>query len=94
MTVAYNSTHYGPAPIGESASCFTSSGGCFYDSLNISTDGPGGTVGSLLDPNGIYANYSLSGLGCAQNAVPGSLALDTGCWAGFHPQMQVTVTKQ
>ncbi len=33
--IAYNTTHYGYAPIGESAACFTSSGGCGYDSLNI-----------------------------------------------------------
>ena len=33
--IAYNTTHYGYLPIGESAPCFTSSGGCGYDSLNV-----------------------------------------------------------
>jgi len=33
--ISYNSTHYGPNPIGESASCFGTVAGCPYDSLNI-----------------------------------------------------------
>jgi hypothetical protein len=36
-TVAYNTTHSGAAPIGEAASCYTSAGGCGYDSLNVGT---------------------------------------------------------
>src|SRR5215213_11478209 len=34
-SVAYNTTHYGHAPIGEAQACYTSSGGCGYDSLNV-----------------------------------------------------------
>jgi hypothetical protein len=34
-SVAYDTTHYGYNPIGETAPCFTSSGGCGYDSLNV-----------------------------------------------------------
>jgi hypothetical protein len=33
--IAYNTSHYGPNPIGEADACYTSSGGCPYDSLNI-----------------------------------------------------------
>jgi hypothetical protein len=33
--ISYNSTHYGPNPIGEGASCFGTVAGCPYDSLNI-----------------------------------------------------------
>src|SRR2546426_8191456 len=43
--ITYNTTHYGYAPIGESAPCFTSSGGCPYDSLNIAL-APAVTLGS------------------------------------------------
>ena len=96
ITVAFNTTHYGPHPIGESASCFTSSGGCPYDSLNISTDTTDGTfvfVGSPLDPNGIFVRYSVGGQGCTRLAVPDVLADDTGCWAGYHPEFLVTANK-
>ncbi len=36
-TVAFDTTHYGPSPIGESATCFSSAPGCPYDSLNVGT---------------------------------------------------------
>src|SRR5580700_2049277 len=42
--IAFNTTHYGYSPIGEGAACYTSSGGCGYDSLN---------VGLSLDPNNV-----------------------------------------
>lgn len=93
VTVAYNTTHYGPSPIGESVACFTSSAGCAYDSLNISTDSNGGiyqAIGSVLDPNGIFVNYILPNNSCSGTAAPG-LKLDTPCWAGFHPEIQVVV---
>jgi len=93
VTVAYNTTHYGPVPVGESAACYTASAGCPYDSLNISTDSNDGnyqTIGAVLDLNGIFVNYTLPNSSCTGTAGPG-LALDTsaGCWAGFHPEIQV-----
>jgi hypothetical protein len=36
-SVAYNTTHYGEAPIGEGAACFSTAPGCGYDSLNVGT---------------------------------------------------------
>jgi hypothetical protein len=97
-SLVYNTTHYGPHPIGESAPCYTSSGGCGYDSLNVSTDGPGGLVGSVYDPNGIFWNTSNQSFLCSGTA--GVFGLDTGpgtCgWGpstaepnGSHPQFEV-----
>jgi hypothetical protein len=94
VTLVYNTTHYGPHPIGEAAPCFTSSGGCGYDSLNISAEGPGGPVGSPIDPNGIFDNFAIV---TAQNYCPGATTtgfrLDTspGCWTVNHPQLEVRV---
>ncbi len=94
VTVVYNTSHYGPNPIGTAAPCYSSSGGCPYDSLNISTDTTTGTyvfIGSALDPNGIFVNYTFPANSCTGAAPTGVLALDTGCWAGFHPEIQVNL---
>jgi len=89
FSLVYNTTHYGPSPIGEAAPCYTSSGGCGYDSLNVSTDGPGGLVGSVYDPNGIFWNTSYAPYLCSGTV--GVFGLDTGpnCWTGLHPQFEV-----
>jgi hypothetical protein len=92
VTVAFNATHYGLMPIGEAATCFTSSGGCPYDSLNISAEGTGGATGAVLDPDGIFVNYTLANTACSPSTVvTGILADDTapGCWTNNHPQIQV-----
>jgi hypothetical protein len=54
--IAYNTTHYGYAPIGQSAACFTSSAGCGYDSLNVglSEDPTNVTVGSNVTPGKLW----------------------------------------
>lgn len=95
FSLTYNTSHYGPHPIGQSTSCYTSSGGCGYDSLNVSTDGNGGPIGSPIDPNGIFDNFVIrdagpNGNSCTPN--PG-FRLDTAplCWTGYHPQFEVRV---
>jgi hypothetical protein len=92
VTVAFNSTHYGPSPIGESAACFGTSAGCPYDSLNISTDTQAGVfVGGPLDPNGIFVNYTLPNNSCTGTIATGTLVDDTApaCWTGNHPQIEI-----
>jgi hypothetical protein len=84
--IAFNSTHYGPSPLGEGKPCFSTGQGCPYDSLNVSTDGTvffganatsGGspTAASVIDPNGIFFNY-VTNTGCG-TATPGTLEDDT-----------------
>ena len=65
-TVAYNTTHYGYVPVTESAPCFTSSGGCGYDSLNVGVETFPGQPnhGTDVDPNGVYFNSSVAGVYC------------------------------
>ena len=48
ISVAYNTSHYGYAPIGEATSCYVSSAGCGYDSLNVALTSPP-TVGSYTN---------------------------------------------
>jgi hypothetical protein len=88
--VAYNTTHYGYNPIGESTSCYTTSGGCGYDSLNIGT-APAPTVGVNPAPSDAYYNSASAGQYCDGGAGGvGIFRLDAGCWAGF--KLAITVT--
>ena len=93
--IAYNTSHYGPQPIGESASCFASSGGCPYDSLNIAL-APSVTVGSKPFPNTIYQNAVVAGVYCDNGADGvGVMRLDSAsnaCWAGFVPAVQLSAS--
>lgn len=85
--VAYNTSHYGYAPIGESPSCYTSSGGCGYDSLNVAVVDPAtwNSVGSnpALADAYQYTQYS----SCTNGAIM-PFGLDAGCWTGFKPSVR------
>jgi hypothetical protein len=86
--ISYNTTHYGPNPIGEATACFAAGNNCPYDSLNISADGPGAIVGQNIDPTSIFANWILPGNSC--DGVVGIMQADIGgCWAANHPQIEV-----
>lgn len=90
VSVAFNTTHYGAQPYGESTACFTSSAGCGYDSLNVGTAGAP-TVGTDPQPNDAYLNSSWGGAYCdGGSGGTGSFRLDTGCWTGFQPAIEVT----
>ncbi len=87
--IEYNTTHYGNPPVGESAPCYTSSGGCGYDSLNVLTTADPPTVGVNPAPADAYfstltaANYCDGGTGGI-----GVFRLDAGCWTGFKPTVR------
>jgi hypothetical protein len=89
--VAYNSTHYGPNPIGESAACYGTAAGCPYDALNVALS-PVVTVGTKPYFNTLYQNSVFATEYC-----DGGLAgvnifrLDSptsACWVGFNPAAQ------
>ena len=98
VSLSYNTSHYGPHPIGQLAPCYTSSGGCGYDSLNVSADGVGGPIGSPVDPNSVFDSFTQAADYC--NPLLGiGFRIDTGCvpgptgWNLNHPQFEVrTVT--
>ena len=87
--VAYNTTHYGSAPIGESAACYTASGGCGYDSLNVGLNTSPPLVGTDVDPNGVYWNTSYA-LNYCDGGAGGvnTFRLDDGCWAPYVPMAE------
>lgn len=90
-TVAFNTTHYGAAPIGELVPCFSSSGGCPYDSFNVGawTFANAPYAGTDVDPNGAFLNSVASTSYCDNGAGgTGALRLDTDatdCWSEFKP---------
>jgi hypothetical protein len=91
--IVYNTTHNGPAPVGESAACFSTSAGCPYDALNIAL-APVVTVGTKPFFNTIYQN-SLYGFEYCDNgaAGTGTFRLDSptvACWAGYIPAARFT----
>ena len=96
--VQYNTSNYGPSPIGDATSCRSSVAGCFYDSLNISTDSNGGifqAIGAVLNVDGLLVNYTLPNNSCSGAATTGVFGLDAspGCWTGYHPEIQITAKK-
>lgn len=88
ISLAYNTSHFGYNPIGET-SCNTTSGGCFYDSLNIGLAYPP-SVGTAPLPDSIY-QYSNNGSVYCDNGAggTGTFRLDAGCWAGYQPTIKV-----
>ena len=58
--IAYNTTHYGYAPIGERTTCFSAPQGCGYDSLNVALtqDPTDVTMGSSVVPGKDWLNTS------------------------------------
>jgi len=90
VSVAYNTTHSGYNPIGESAPCYSSPGGCGYDSLNVALNAPP-TVGSDPLPDDAYQNSTAANQYCDGGAGgTGTFRLDSGCWTGFQPAIRVS----
>jgi hypothetical protein len=91
VTVAYNTTHYGAAPLGQATACFLAGNNCPYDSLNVSAQTNVPTIGSFLDVTSAYLHSTWNGAYC-DNGVSGTgtLRLDKGCWSNFQPQIRLT----
>jgi hypothetical protein len=97
--IAYNTSHYGPSPIGNGAACYSSSGGCPYDSLNIGL-APSVVVGSKPFTNTVYQNAVFAADYCDNGAAGvGTMRLDSlsnACWSdpsqSFIPAVKFTAS--
>ena len=91
--LVYNTTSYGPVPIGQAAPCFSSSGGCPYDSLNIALS-PAVVTGSKPYPDTLYWNNTYASNYCDLGADgTGTFRLDSStsaCWEGYIPAAEFT----
>jgi len=90
VSLAYDTSHSGYAPYGEATACYTSAGGCGYDSLNVGLWSPP-TTGSDPRPDDAYLNSSFGGSYCDGGLVggTGTFRLDAGCWTGFQPAIRI-----
>lgn len=93
--IAYDTTHFGYTPIGESAPCYGTVAGCPYDSLNIALSSESATnpsAGSDVTPGTIWQN-SPYGNGYCDGGTAGTdvFRLDSpssACWAPYIPAVQ------
>jgi hypothetical protein len=86
--IVYNTSHYGPNPIGDTMPCNSTTAGCFYDSLNIAL-APVVTVGTKPFFNTVYQNSAIAAEYC-DNGLDGTgtFRLDSAsnaCWVGEIP---------
>jgi hypothetical protein len=86
--VAYNTTHWGYAPIGGAAPCYSGPGGCAYDSLNVGLADPATTLSAGSNPAPADAYQDTQYSSCASGAIH-PFGLDAGCWAGLKLAVQV-----
>ena len=95
--ISYNTSHFGPNPIGESAACYTSSGGCPYDSLNIALS-PQVVVGAQVHPGTVFQNSPYGSEYCdGGSAGTGTFRLDSptsACWTGYVPAVEFTASSK
>ena len=87
-TVAFNTSGYGPTPIGYGQACNVSTAGCPYDSLNVGAQTFEGqpSKGTDVRPEGAVLSSITPGAYCdGGTGGTGFLRLDLGCWAGYTP---------
>lgn len=90
VSVAYNTSNYGPSPHGTGTACYSTAAGCGYDSLNVGTaDGP--TTGAAPLPADAFLNSTWGGAYCdGGTSETGTFRLDAGCWTGYQPAFRVS----
>ena len=91
-TVEFNTTHYGPMPVGEGAACVSSPAGCPYNELNVGAKTYPGSpyAGANIDSNGVFQNSAFPSFYCdGGTGGSGFLRLDTSCWTGYTPLGEV-----
>jgi hypothetical protein len=98
--ISFDTTHYGPSPIGESTTCFAdTTTGCAYDALNIAAAAGAPKRGMDLNLGGFYIDGTYGGTPadspCTPGtaATPGTFSLDDGCQYGFNPLVRFLVKK-
>jgi hypothetical protein len=98
ISIAYDTTDYGPNPIGTKA-CDAEVAGCPYDSLNVAVRGSwelnrSPSVGSDPLPSDVYLSSTSAGNYCENAAGVGTFALSQNCWSNEQPVIEVKASKK
>jgi hypothetical protein len=91
--ISFNTSGYGPSPLGYANPCNTTSAGCPYDSLNVGAQSFTGqpSSGTDVDSSGAMLNSVTPGAYCdAGTGGTGTLRDDTPCWNGYRPLATIT----
>jgi len=96
--IEYNTTHYGPNPVGEATPCFGTSTGCPYDALNIGAAAGVPKRGQDLNLAGFDVDATAAGLSaidspCTGSGTPNVFGLDDGCQTGLNPLVRFIVKR-
>jgi hypothetical protein len=95
ISVQYNTSDHGPAPVGE-APCRSTASGCFYDSLNVALiEAVENThpIGSNPDANELFANTQYNEIDCGSSENLGTFGPTGACWEGEQVALVVKATK-
>jgi hypothetical protein len=96
--ISFNTSDFGPHPLGQNTACYKTVEGCPYDSLNIGVFGDvyypaaDSIVSSVFDPNGVFVNYTIPANSCSGIQPTGILEDDQPCFTGYHPELAITAT--
>jgi hypothetical protein len=98
ISVAYNTSQYGPSPYGALA-CESEAAGCPYDALNVAVRGsweatPVPSVGSDPLADGVYINSTTAADYCNNPGGVGTFAISQECWTGEQPAIEVKASKK
>jgi hypothetical protein len=98
ISVAYNTSQYGPSPYGALA-CESEVAGCAYDALNVAVRGsweatPVPSVGSDPLPEDAYINSTTVGDYCSNPGAVGTFGISQACWTGEQPAIEVRASKK
>lgn len=92
VSVAYNTTNYGAAPVGPKPCNAFNPERCPYNSLNVGVrevgEGPP-ALGTDPFPSSTYINSTTAGNYCSNPGAVGTFGISEGCWTEEQPTFEV-----
>lgn len=90
--VSFNTSGYGPHPLGYSNPCNSDPAGCPYDSLNLGLN-DSTAIGTEQTPGAVFQNTATAGNLCDSTPATNEFNQDSPtdpCWTGYVPAFKIT----